>query len=233
MDGAAMLRFLRSWTWTDSSNYIDSDCMIDLNISYHIIEDAIVKKAGEKYFWNRLDADGVSGQSEYTFSNETTWNITGINKTYWVSVDYGGTGKFVKAIPLDTDLMDEDPSYYEKNASKDNPFFEIKDNSLFIYPTPTDGVSIIRHYASNNLIDLTSTASESNVFNGKISSKHHYLIPLWARYYGFIRRSKINEAVEADNEFERKLASFLSSINTRNVSAKKRQTSPWFAVNPL
>lgn len=34
--------------------------------------------------------------------------------------------------------MDEDPSYYEINADKEFPFYEIKDNSLFIYPTPTD-----------------------------------------------------------------------------------------------
>jgi hypothetical protein len=91
MNGSEMLSFLRATTGTDEANYTTANAMVDLNISYHFIEDAIVKKVGEKFFWDRLDATGVSEQSEYTFYSATSGNLTGVNKTYGVSVDYGGT----------------------------------------------------------------------------------------------------------------------------------------------
>jgi hypothetical protein len=94
-------------------------------------------------------------------------------------------------------------------------------------------VSVIRHYAAHNLIDLTSSVSASDVFNGKISSKYHYLVPMGARFYAYIRRTLPNEATQAENEFDAKLSKFLSSINTRNVSANRRQTADGFRVNPL
>ena len=95
-----------------------------------------------------------------------------------MSIDYGASGDFVKAYKQDTDLLEEDVSYYAVNQPKTDPFYEIKDNSLFIYPAPTDGVSIIRHSVANGLIDLTSSVTEANVFNGKIAAKYHYIIAL-------------------------------------------------------
>lgn len=233
MDSPGLISYLRSTTATDSINYTTADCVVDLNSSYHEIEDRIVKIVWEKYFWNRLDTTGVNTQSEYTFSSSTSGNLQWINKTYWVSIDYGGTGDFVKAIKQDSDLLDKDSSYYEINQSKQNPFYEIKDNSLFIYPAPTDGVSIIRHSVANGLIDLTSTTTEANIFNGKIQSKYHYIIALGAREYGFLRRNLQNEAQLAEAKFQRVLRTMLSSLNTRDTSAKKRQTADGFRVNPL
>ena len=150
-----------------------------------------------------------------------------------MSIDYGGTGDFIKATKQDVDLMDKDPSYYETNQSKEHPIYEIKDNSLFIYPAPTDGVSIIRHSVANGLIDLTSSVTEANVFNGKIQAKYHYIIALGAREYGYLRRGLQTEAQLAEAKFQRALKTMLSSINTRDTSAKIRQTADGFRVNPL
>lgn len=75
MDGTALLSYLRSTTATDTINYITADCVVDLNSSYHAIEDAIVKIVGEKYFWNSLDATGVNTQSEYTFDATSSGNL--------------------------------------------------------------------------------------------------------------------------------------------------------------
>lgn len=44
MDVSVMIPYLRSTTGTDSNNYITEDCMVDLNASYHTIEDTIIKK---------------------------------------------------------------------------------------------------------------------------------------------------------------------------------------------
>lgn len=233
MDGTALLSYLRSTTATDSTNYITADCVVDLNSSYHAIEDAIVKIVGEKYFWNSLTATGVNTQSEYTFNTATSGNLLWINKTYWLSIDYGASGDFVKAYKQDTDLLEEDVSYYAVNQPKTDPFYEIKDNSLFIYPAPTDGVSIIRHSVANGLIDLTSSVTEANVFNGKIAAKYHYIIALWAREYWYLRRGLQQEAQLAESKFQRALTTMLNSLNTRDTSAKIRQVANGFKVNPL
>lgn len=89
MDGAALISLLRGTTGTDSGNYPDADAVTDLNLSYHGIEETVTNVAGEKYFWDRLDSDGVESQSEYSFDSSVTGNMTGIKKTYGVSVDYG------------------------------------------------------------------------------------------------------------------------------------------------
>jgi hypothetical protein len=43
-------------------------------------------------------------------------------------------------------------------------------------------------YVVQNLIDLTASTAESDVFNGKIHKKYHPLIALGAEQFAFIRR---------------------------------------------
>jgi len=233
MDWYALVAYARATSWTDISNYNLPDVLTDLNAAYHTIEDAIVKKIWEKFFWNRATWDSVPYQSEYTFMNQTFWNIKGTNKIYGVSIDYGNTWTFTKCFRQDTDLLDHDESYYEVHQPKTSPFYEVKDNSVFVYPAPVDNTSKIRVFISTGLVDFDETVSESDLFNGKIPAKYHYIIGLWARQYSYIRQKLLNEAMDAENKFQRELATMISSLNTRVASASPRWTAPWFYVNPL
>lgn len=226
MDGAALVKLLRDTVpGSDSSNYVTDDVLVDLNASYHSLEDAVCKSVGEKFFWDSLSATMTDGQSEYVYDTATNGNLKGVKKTLGVSVDFGGTGNFVKCEPVNTDLLSEDPSYYETNQSFEDPRYEIRDNSLFIYPVPTDGVSVIRHYVTRNLIDLTATTAESGVFNGKFPISCHHSIVYGARYQAFLRQGDSAKASQAMAEFEKvHLPKVISYANTRDVSAKRRQT---------
>jgi len=69
-----------------------------------------------------------------------------------------------------------------------------------IFPAPKAIGSGI-HYIVQNLIDITSTTTEADMFNGKIHKKYHYLIALGAEQYCYTRRALKNEALEAKNRF--------------------------------
>lgn len=208
---------------SDANNYAQADVLSDLNASYHSLEDAVCSLVGEKYFWDSLTSTMADGQSEYPYSSATNGNMKGVKKTLGVSVDYGGTGNFVKCRPVDSDLFAKDPSYYETNQSFEDPVYEIKDNSVFVYPVPTDGVSVIRHYAIRNLVDLTASTAETDVFNGKLPITAHQAIVFGARYYSFVRLGDSAKASQAMAEFENvHFRKFISYVNTRVPSAKPR-----------
>lgn len=69
-----------------------------------------------------------------------------------------------------------------------------------IFPVPTAIGSGI-HYIVQNLIDLTSSTTEADVFNGKIHKKYHYLIALGAEQYCYTRRQQDAKAQEAKSRF--------------------------------
>jgi len=75
-----------------------------------------------------------------------------------------------------------------------------------IFPVPTaTSIGDIRMYVVQNLIDLTASTAETDVFNGKIHKKYHPLIALGAEQYCYIRRTLKNEAQEAETRFLGKL----------------------------
>lgn len=112
--------------------------------------------------------------------------------------------------------------------------YEIRDDSLFIYPAPTDGVSIIRHSASRNLVDLTASTAEADVFNGRLPKSCHYAIAMGARRFAFLRQRREDSAEKARSDFETTdLPKVISYCNTRDVSAKERNVPAGFRVNPI
>lgn len=75
-----------------------------------------------------------------------------------------------------------------------------------IFPVPTaTTIGTLKLYVVQNLIDLTETTDEDDVFNGKIHKKYHPLIALGAEQYSFIRRQLKNDASEAETRFNGKL----------------------------
>lgn len=48
-----------------------------------------------------------------------------------------------------------------------------------IFPVPTaTTIGDIKMYVVQNLIDITASTAEDDIFNGKIHKKYHYLIAL-------------------------------------------------------
>lgn len=240
MNWATIITELRSATWTTSLNYSDTLALIDLNKSYHYIEDCIMQEIGENYFYQEFTTDTtVAGQKEYTFPENISWNLDWVNKVLSISIDYWNGYK--KATKVDVQSLDKDISWYETNVSTEYPIYTIQDNSVMIFPVPTaTTIWDIRYYVVQNLIDLTASTAEWDVFNGKIHKKYHPLIALGAEQYAYIRRNLKNDAQEAEERFHGKLfweyvngkyaPWMLDMLNTRTRWARIRQMPTWYNV---
>jgi len=69
-----------------------------------------------------------------------------------------------------------------------------------IFPAPIV-VGSGKHYIIQNLIDITASTAEADIFNGKIHKKYHPLIELGARQYGYERRQLKEDAEQARQKF--------------------------------
>jgi len=238
MNGATLFTELRSATGTTSTNYSDTLVAIDLNKSYHFIEDMMTQEIWENFFYNEIISATVVGQKEYTMFTATAWNLDWQAKTLWVSIDYGYG--YVKAVKKDMNSLDRDFDYYKTNQSQSDPFYTIQDNSIMIFPTPTV-IGLLRQYIVQNLIDITTDTTEANMFNGKVHKKYHPLIALGAEQYSYARRQLKNEATEANTRFMNALLGYVSGgrripwmmdiLNTRTRGARIRQMPDGFTVN--
>ncbi len=241
MNWATLISELRSNTGTTASNYSDTLALIDLNKSYHYIEDCLTQEIGENYFYQEFTSDAtVAGKKEYIFPENITGNLDGTNKVLSISIDYGNG--YTKATKIDTNSLEYDVEWYVTNQPTSNPIYTIQDNSVMIFPAPTAStIGTIRYYVVQNLIDLTASTAETDMFNGKIHKKYHPLIALGAEQYCYIRRQLKNDAQESESRFQWKLFGenvngkyvpwMVDMLNTRTRGARIRQMPTWFKVN--
>jgi len=240
MTWATLASELLAFTGTTNANYDTVPRFIDLNKSYHFIEDCITEVVWENYFWNAMGFPTVANQSEYTMHADIVWNLDGTNKTLGVSIDYGNG--LIKLVKKDLNSLDKDESWYETNTSTAEweAFFDIKDNSFKIFPAPTV-IGSGKYYIIQNLIDITASTAEADIFNGKIHKKYHPLIELGARQYGYERRQLKEDAEQARQKFMVELFGgvnkegikvpwMLNMLNTRQRGARIRQMPAWYEV---
>jgi len=240
MTWATLASELLAFTGTTNTNYDTVPRFIDLNKSYHFIEDCITEVVGENFFWNAMSFATVANQSEYTMHASIVWNLDWTNKSLGVSIDYWDW--FIKLIKKDLNSLPKDESWYETNTSTAEweAFFDIKDNSFKIFPSPTV-IWSGKHYIIQNLIDITDSTAEADIFNGKIHKKYHPLIELGARQYGYERRQLKDDAEQARQKFMVELFGgvnkegikvpwMLNMLNTRQRGARIRQMPTWYSV---
>lgn len=241
MTWATLASELLAFTGTTSVNYDTVPRYIDLNKSYHYIEDCITEIVGESYFYNEFITDTtVVGQKEYTIPTNLSGNLDWINKTLGISIDYGDW--YVKATKIDVNSLEYDVSWYETNQHTSKPIYTIQDNSVMIFPVPTaTTIGDIKMYVVQNLIDITASTAEADIFNGKIHKKYHPLIELGARQYGYERRQLKEDAEQARQKFMVELFGgvnkegikvpwMLNMLNTRQRGARIRQMPAWYEV---
>ncbi len=241
MTWATLASELLAFTGTTNSNYDTVPRFIDLNKSYHFIEDCITEVVGESYFYNEFITNTtITKQKEYTIPDDITGNLDWVNKTLGVSIDYGDG--YVKATKIDVNSLEYDVSWYETNQPTTKPIYTIQDNSVMIFPVPTaTTIGDIKMYVVQNLIDITASTAEADIFNGKIHKKYHPLIELGARQYGYERRQLKEDAEQARQKFMVELFGgvnkegikvpwMLNLLNTRQRGARIRQMPAWYEV---
>lgn len=219
MDVPTLITFTRDQWSVVSSNVDDTTLLRYLNIAYHNIENAIVDRVAEDYFWDTFTFDTVADQNEYTMPiNSST--VTWIKKISKVEIKWKAADSYSTLLrPDDVNNAWVVDGYLGDKLNVANAFWQYRDDSIFIYPTPTESVTwggII--YAVKALIDLTAAGAETTVFpNHSDLRQYHHLIGLGA--LPFVLRHRYewdpNMIISAENIYRVELQSMIDNLNSK------------------
>ena len=119
--------------------------------------------------------------------------------------------------------LDKDLQWYSLNQPTTDPFYVISDNSVFIYPSPTEVIAGgILFYGIGDPIELLTGGTEASV---KIPLEYHYMIPLGMEQFIFGARRLDNEKAQAKNNYEVEKQKMVSGITDR-IETPQTSTMP-------
>ncbi len=201
-----------------SGNYTtdDDDCYDILSAVRDLIYSEIVLK-DRSYQRDRRYADSVLDQSEYTIL-WVSGTTPGQRKIENIGIKYASTDDYFtpctersfEELDKDTDIL-----RYKTNQSKDDPFYIIADDSIFIFPTPTVAVTNgIKFEGIRQPAPLSSSSVEADI---RLPYEMHFLLPLWVASDLFKERQLINEKNDNEAEFKRKLDTLLDEVSIRST----------------
>lgn len=167
--------------WTTTEQVTATKALRYANIVYHELEELVRNEIDEDYFYDYFTTDTVADQWEYVLE-EQTWLSKGITKIRSVEILFSDNDtEYRKVRPFGSASLSDSESKTAISQSQGDPFYIIKDNSIFIYPIPDESVADwLRVHCSVNLLDLIAWSDEDTV---KIPRNFHYVIALWMKKY--------------------------------------------------
>lgn len=194
MDVAELITFTRDQAGVSSWQVSDTEILRYLNIVRHDLEWWFRSEIDPEFRWETFTANLVADQYEYTLQAATStqqW-VIGIRR---VEVKRDDSNTYLDLVRKWT-LDDQSAStgYVSENLSTAEGFYDAKDGSLFIFPTPTETVaSGLKIHAIVTLIDLVGWGAESTIFPKHTELRnYHYVVGLWAQEY-ILRQRNVKE----------------------------------------
>lgn len=218
-----ILNYAITSSYSGASSISMDTLMVYLNIEYHRLAQLIKNEVRNDFFYEKFTTDLVAGQNEYSFEEATTDKIW-IEKILSVDVQYRTGGSWQRLAYWD-DTDTTQPLYDQEQSSE--WMYDIKDSSLFLYPTPTVSVSnglVVQ--AITSLVDLKSDGEESSIYPWHSELRaYHYLLGIGVRAHIFQQLGMYGEKNATLTEYERELNACLSSLRWRYKGAVT-QTRP-------
>lgn len=212
---ADIISLIRSQTYASWAT--DAKLLSYVNIVYHDLENAITRYVKEDFFWNRYTTDVVANQNEYVLKNPTA-TVIWMKRIKRVEIKYSDTDTFRTVVQADT-LANYSSSedWLETYQDKSNPIYTVSDNSIFIFPKPTNNITNWLIISTiNSLVDITTWAVETDIFPWYWQLRDfHPLLALWAKQYVYQSRWQINEKNDAKNEYEMEKQKMISYLQWR------------------
>lgn len=219
-----LITFTRDQGSVTSSNVDDTTLLRYLNIAYHNIENAIVDRVDEDYFWDIFTDDTVANQYEYTMPvhDATTQWIKKINR---VEIKWADGDTYHSLVRSDTIAnynrsKTTSDDYLQAQVSTSRGFWEFRDGSIFVYPVPenavTDGLKI---HAIKSLIDIVSGWAETTIFPRHSNLRqYHHLIGLGALPMVYRHRYEWdpNQIITAENIYRAELERMIDELNSKS-----------------
>lgn len=202
MNWTQLLEALKSATSTENfDNIPDSKYYSWLSRSHERIAEYIKAKIDSKFFMAIAQADIISGQSLYDNIglNQATGRYINVIDALYVKYDWVN---FKKLEIRDLSEMPESREYYQANQSKDDPFCVITGQRVLLFPVPTiDVLGGMEVIGSRNVPEITSSTTDSQIFNG-VLKEYHDMIVLWAKQYVYEHLQEFSKYQLAKWEFD-------------------------------
>lgn len=111
-----------------------------------------------RFFYDYFTATTISWQNQY--------NNIETNKILWVEVRYKTNWEYIRLTPIDPFQWPETIEYYRNSQSETNPHYEIRNQSVYIYPAPQEDVIdwIIMYWENINIPDLSLTTDLTEIW---------------------------------------------------------------------
>lgn len=206
----------REQAFVTANDYDSSVLLKYANKRYKMIQNALINKVDEKYFYDILYANTQANVNEYTLKSATgtiMWARKIITANIkWKSTDTYYTKLSQSSSNLSTQAIDE-----QKINPDQESFVELKDGSIFIFPAPTEDVTKgIMCEAIITMPDLVVDWAEDTIFpyNSELRD-YHYIIALGVRADIFALKWSFEEKNIAEQEFRDELAMMVSDISNR------------------
>ena len=210
MDVSTIYNLSRKLTWSDSIQMPDNTLELFLNIVYHDIEKEITSRVNEDFFYNEWTTNTISWQREYVLPVKS-WTTAWLKKLLSVSLKLNSSADY-------TQLKEERITNYNYDINKFSnlqQFYYIADNSIFIYPVPTENITEwVKLYWISSLWDIQTWWNETTI---KIPIEYHDLIVLWMKQYIFDAKNMINEKNDALAQYKNAKELMVATLSDRNL----------------
>lgn len=200
----------RRQTHSNSVSYADSDAILDLNNRYQAIIWRIQTEVDEWHFWTWVTDTTTSGQSEYNIKEMASW--IQINQIDKLAIKFFSTDtNHTICTKIDFNSLDYDFASYSTWAGQ--PFYFVKDNSVFIAPTPTQTVAGgFKAYIVYQPDDLTTVGTEDDF---AIAPRfHQYLVDWMCAEYWYANGNE-NKGQFYDAKFDKWVNSMIEAMKNR------------------
>lgn len=204
MTAQDIITLARDLTHTTSTQISDEQINRYLNIAYHELENEIVQKVNEDYFWDFFITDTVENQNEYTLpisSSTTEWVKKVIS--VWLKRTQDDT-EYTKINSDSSSNFSHDIDYLKDNLSPTNSYFEVKEWSIFIYPTVEESViNWLKIESIVTLKDISNSATETDIFpNQSALRQFHYSLAIWIKQFIYSQQKEFWEKDNAIQEWQ-------------------------------
>ena len=214
-------------THTNTADYLTTIADIDIELRYQELVDEIVTVTKWDYFWDKWVTDTVIWQSEYVAEKlgiaPDDLDIKRINKVF---IKYTSTQEdFTRVTYQNPWVLEEHPDYYAARQQTISPFFYIQDNSIFIFPEPTEVVTGgLELFVIHKPAEITTSSTEDDI---EIPTQFHKLISDGLRIDIFLWQGKEIEAQNAQVKYNNGISDMIAVMKQRyNQPIKKQNVVP-------
>ena len=213
---------INSLTKTDTISYPDEERVIDLNIwnqrtFTEILQsmDTSVEDDQNHSGYSILETPLVADQRDYNFGISE-----GVVKVKGVEIDYTGT-KANRAYSLDTSefpsgWMDESVSSIDEGRSQSSPGYGWKNNSLWLFPKPTDNTGKVYLEVSRTAKDFTEADLTTGTMTPGYDRNFHMILAYGVAREYFLSNRMYEDATGMMQEINKLFLSLKKQVGNKN-----------------